>query len=362
MHGAYKIKVGGSIVHARRPAAGILVLLLVFFGITQGAAYAAGQVSESTAQSGELSYAIPDGQASEATSGSVSGEQRSAAASTSCSWTNLGFSGQYHYQSDPASYYADSPSLLQTLAWTGTLSISCSAPVVSLSVEMAVSNTSSGEQIVAEDACEGCSSLVVDQTGYTCIQGSGASGQDCSGPWTGSVVFTIEGNATDQWTPTSACSASGAFLACEYGGSVGYLTYALVPSYPTCAEAAAGEACLHEPTSAELVMDMDDIERKVRPSHFSGGSSVGDDKGLFDPALTNSDLEYIFLKGLLDDTPWKFNGETWEKTFDFGSSVGSAAKDYGGGSTSLVTVVAEATTTDGLEHITTMYPETPQAA
>ena len=140
---------------------------------------------------------------------------------------------------------------------------------------------------------------------------------------------------------------------------MGYLPYALTPTYSPCSDAAEGEACLHEPTSAELVMDMDDIERKIRPSHFAGGASAGSGKGLFDSLLTNSDLEHIFLQGLLDDTPWEWNGETWEKTFDFGRSIGTAAADFGGGSTSLVTIVAEATTTEGLQHITTMYPETP---
>ncbi|KAH9478014.1 hypothetical protein JR316_0010249 [Psilocybe cubensis] len=212
------------------------------------------------------------------------------------------------------------PNQMQSLAWTGTGNIECSSPMLEMSMSIFAIDPSGTQHVIGSGSCAGCADLPVLTTDYICQQAE--QGGECAGEWSVAYEATVEAPPDSEFLSGSgSCVAEGVLLSCEQTAVIGtarpYENANLPPGYVDNVEL--------DPIAIEDIRDF----------HFKGGARQDNSKGLFFDTITDSDLEAIFERGLLDTSEWtKSNTGNWKRTFPY-SGVGVTS---GGGAANFIDI------------------------
>ncbi|MGC8918363.1 hypothetical protein AB7952_04245 [Streptomyces sp. PG2] len=248
-------------------------------------------------------------------------------------------------------YGSGSPGELTSLVWTGTATVTCTAPMLEITDTLIATDPQGVDHVIAEGACAECADLVGSNAGYVCVQSGTTS--NCAGTWYLRKEVVVRGQPGSTWpTVGTGCSAAGAELTCTRSAVAG--TAHLFNSAPLAACLPSGPSqsgCVELPDGVEMpVLDAWAIAG-IRKTHFAGGSKVDDTKGLFLPGVTDSQLETIFEAGLKDSHSFEANEFYYEKTFPM-TGVGTSSVEKGSGPSISVTLVIDAYGT-----VVSMYPQ-----
>ncbi|PPQ78286.1 hypothetical protein CVT25_011747 [Psilocybe cyanescens] len=227
------------------------------------------------------------------------------------------------------------PNQLQIIAWTGTGSITCSTAMTVMSMSIYAIDPSGTQHLIGGGtSCVECAELVASTDNYACQQAE--FGGKCAGEWSVAYEATVEAPVDAPFDiGTGTCVAEGIQLSCE-------------------ATAVAGTAQPYR--NANLPEGyVDDIEldkgaiKEIHDYHFKGGIHQDNTKGLFLPTVTDSDLEAIFERGLLDTSEWtQSDTGNWKRTFPY-AGVGVTS---GGNPASFIDIFI----TPAGGTVSTMYP------
>lgn len=226
------------------------------------------------------------------------------------------------------------PNQMQSLAWTGNGNIECSTAMLEITMSIYAIDPAGTRHVIGSGSCAECAALPALTENYVCQQTE--FGGKCAGEWSVAYEATVEAPPESLFESSSgSCVAEGVQLTCEATAVIGtarpYDNANLPPGYVD-----------------DIELDEAAIE-DIHDFHFQGGINQDNTKGLFLPTVTDSELESIFERGLLDTSEWTQSGTgNWKRTFPY-AGVGVTS---GGKSASFIDIFI----TPAGGTVSTMYP------